>query len=361
MILLRPYGFTVAATLLSLMWFADAALQPKPPSSSRTGCESRRRFLAGTAASFTVAVTSISTVQQEPAFAVAPITQQEADTGFARAVRLLRPNPPKILRQKLNLDFAVLLMRSSYAATDALDIIAMNLFQRDFFIIRSAEYEPYTKQLGPGYVKQGDLTDPSYFDFISFAQYTTVNRALSDPPTIFEEQQPVENKDDAGSDSSTPQKFETVVIRRTIPNNQLLYEYDKLVGRAILQYIDDTYGGTDSRLPQFGGAGRPTITEVEASLAQLVKLFLVNGFAWEGNVQLLQSAKDGSTGATFCLTLESPATIWSAQSLKVGRAQLRNDFLLKAAKQLALRMGYRVTSSSVKFDGNKELSYLSIS
>lgn len=354
--ILGPPGFTVAATLLLSLWIADAALQPPSP----TGHESRRRFLAGTVASLTVSVTSICTVRQEPALAVAPITQQEADTGIARAVRLLRPNPPKILRQKLNLDFAVLLMRSSYAATDALDVIAMNLFQRDFFIIRSAEYEPYTKQLGPGYVKQGDLTDPSYFDFISFAQYTTINRALSDPPAIFEEQQPIENKD-ADTDPSAPQKFETVVIRRTIPNDQLVDEHDKLVGRAILQYIDDTYGDTESRLPQFGGAGRHTIADVEASLSQLVKLFLVNGFAWEGNVQLVQAAKDGSAAATFCLTLQSPATIWGAQSLKVRWAQLRNDFLLKAAKQLALRMGYRVTSSSVKFDGNKELSYLSIS
>ena len=40
-------------------------------------------------------------------------------------------------------------------------------FQRDFFLIRQAEYEQYVKDLGPGIVQQGYLTDPYYFDFIS--------------------------------------------------------------------------------------------------------------------------------------------------------------------------------------------------
>ena len=367
--------------LLLLVWLlvalsGDDALQLDPivlPTS-------RRRFFTATA---TATATAASIVQ--PVDAVAPITLQETDTGLARALRLVRPAPPKILRQRLNLDFAVLLMRSSYAATDAIDIIAMNQFQRDFFLIRSAEYEPYTTLLGPGFVQQGDLTDPAYFDFISFAQYATINRALSDPANIFEEQQPIPVTDTETSSSNNnsnniTQRFETVVVRRTIPDNQLVPEHEKLVGRAILQYMDDTYGDTYSRLPQFGGNGRPTPAQMEASLTQLVKLFIINGFAWNGSVALVQPKRSSSsssstlpTATTFCLTLESPATLWSAQSLmvqmsSVGRQlpwrttpKLRNDFLLKTAQQLALRQGYRVTQTSVQVQGNQEISYLTIS
>jgi hypothetical protein len=305
--------------------------------------------------SFFGAAALASWIIPEASSAVAPITQLEAETGAAKALRLFRSNPPKILRQPISLDFAVLLMRSSYAVTDSLDIIPMNQFQRDFFIIRSSEYEPYVKSLGPGFAKQGELTDPSYFDFISFAQYLTINRALSDPAAIFEELQPV-----GGEDEDAPQKFETVVVRRTIPDDQLVREFDERVGAAILKFMDDTYGDTPSRLPNI--ANRPAIDTVQASLTQLVKLFLVNGFAWDGNVDLTATSKSSAdaAGATFCLTLVSPATVWGNQSLQRQRSQLRNEFLLKTAKQLVQRMGYTVASSSVKFEGNSELSYLTL-
>jgi hypothetical protein len=61
------------------------------------------------------------------------------------------------------------------------------------------------------------------------------------------------------------------------------------------------------------------------SLSQLVKLFLVNGFAWDGNAALV--SQDGGTNAEFCLTLISPATIWGGQSLQLQRAKIRNDYV----------------------------------
>lgn len=36
-------------------------------------------------------------------------------------------------------------------------------------------------------IKQGDLTDPDYFDFISFAQYASVAAAMRNGRDIFEE------------------------------------------------------------------------------------------------------------------------------------------------------------------------------
>lgn len=189
--------------------------------------------------------TSLEILKGE-ANAAEPITQAEVDGPAARLQRMLRSKPPKILRPKLNQDFAVLLMRSSYNALDELDCVAMDQFQRDFFLIRSSEYEPYTESLGPGLVKQGDLTDPYYFDFISFAQYNAINREVMVSPRIFfEEQQPV----DVGP--SEPQKFITKVVRRDpeISNDLLVPEHSRRVGFAIFHKLEETFRGTTSALP----------------------------------------------------------------------------------------------------------------
>ena len=63
-------------------------------------------------------------------------------------------------------------MRTSYKVADELDFVPMNEFQKDFFLLRQTEWDPYRKQLPK--VTQGDLADPNYFDFISFAQYATI-------------------------------------------------------------------------------------------------------------------------------------------------------------------------------------------
>ena len=68
-----------------------------------------------------------------PANAAPPMSAGEADNVGARFERSIRKKPPKVLRNKLVLEFAVLLMRSSYNALDELDAVAMDQFQRDFF------------------------------------------------------------------------------------------------------------------------------------------------------------------------------------------------------------------------------------
>jgi hypothetical protein len=75
--------------------------------------------------------------QRNPAYAAAPITVAETGNLGALTQRALRSKPPKVLRKKLNIDFAVLLMQSSYNALDQLDCVAMDQFQRDFFILVS--------------------------------------------------------------------------------------------------------------------------------------------------------------------------------------------------------------------------------
>ena len=141
------------------------AAAPKATTSDDTVDKSRRRVwnVCGTAAALTVLG---SPIMVEPSNAAPPMTPGEADGLGARLERQFRPKAPKVIRSKLDQDFAVLLMRSSYNALDQIDCVAMDQFQRDFFFIRQAEYQPYIDQLGPGVVQQGMLTDPYYFDFI---------------------------------------------------------------------------------------------------------------------------------------------------------------------------------------------------
>ena len=139
---------------------------------------------------------------------------------------------------------------------------------------------------------------------------------------MFEEKQPVE----VGEDE--PQKFVNRVIRRdpTITNELLPVEHSRRVGQQILERFDILFGGSKSGLPEYTNTGRrPTASELRAALEQLVKLFLLNGFAWDGNAALVSESSDGKL--QVCLTLTSPATIWGGQSLQNERKPLQNDYL----------------------------------
>lgn len=309
---------------------------------------SRRRWISSISSSS--AAFAILLSQNQPALAAPPLTAEVADNFSARAERAFRPKPQKVLRPRMNLDFAVLLMRSSYNAVDDIDIVAMDSFQKDFFLIRQAEYKPYADSLGVGVMQQGDLADPNYFDFISFAQYSTISRDIVNPPSVFEEQQPV----DVGEDQ--PQQFNPVVVKRdaSLINADLPKKHSEIVGNAILDKLIEKFGTTASAIPMPAPGSRPDTNTMLAAIKQLVNLFLVSGFAFDGSASLMTS-KDGGM-PQFSVTFTSPATLWSGQSLKAKKAVLTNDFALKTVKVLVNRAGYEVGNASVKYVSNQEIT-----
>lgn len=311
---------------------------------------SRRAFFFESVSSAAAALTAVT--WPGTARAVPPLSK--ADEGRIHKQMAAVQPPTTLPRQQLALDFAVSLTRSSYVETDQLDIIPVNQLERDMYQVRTTEYEPYAQRTG--FFIQGDLTNPKYFDYMSAVQYLIINRAIQDPDTDFDELQPVQG--DPDSESYDP-KWETVHVHRSVPVQDLVSTHDARVGASILDYVRDTYDGTPIALPKFSTSPRPSLDEVEQSLAQLVKLFLINGFGWEGEVEK-RSNKSATTG-TFVLTLDAPATLWSATCLQRAKLPLRNDFLLKTAKQLVQSMGYAVESSRVKLQGNQEISTLTIS
>ena len=296
-----------------------------------------------------------STFSPKSSFAAPTMTVKEAESPSARFERKRRKAPPKLLRPSLNLDFAVLLMRSSYNAMDEIDCVAMDQFQKDFFFIRQAEYLPYTEALGPGLIKQGDLSDPYYFDFISFAQYATIHRDITvDPPMVFEEQQPII----VGEEEK--QEFISKVIRRdpSLGNSMLAPRHDELVGEMILDNLMETFGKTTSAIPLIDS--RSTSSDVQLCLQQLVNLFLINGFAFNGKVEIKKEGVGGAAlGTQLDIIFTSPANLWSGRALQLKKAVPTNDFVLKTAKVLLKRAGYAVTSS-VKYTSSEEISSLSI-
>ena len=101
---------------------------------------------------------------------------------------------------------------------------------------------------------------------------------------------------------------------------------------------------------------------VLASLTQLVKLFLINGYAWEGKAFASKpAAGPDASGAQFSIDLTAPANIWSGQALQLrnkGTAGggISNSFLLTTANELVSRMGYEVASTSISYEGTKEIT-----
>lgn len=291
------------------------------------------------------------------AHAAPPMTAGEADNVGARFERSVRRKPPQVLRNRLNLDFAVLLMRSSYNALDELDVVAMDQFQRDFFLVRQAEYQPYVDRLGPGAVQQGDLTNPAYFDFISFAQYATINREMAQPETVFEEQQPVEVPE------GEAQKFVPVVIRRKVESALLPARHDEMVGDKVLDRLNEIFAGTEAQIPAIDKSSDSAA--VLRALRQLTVLFLINGFAFDGNAVITKESATGgssaSVGTEFTISFTAPATLWSGQALQLRKGvRVTNDFFLKTASALLRRAGLAVSNSSVKYTSNQEITSFTI-
>jgi len=107
-------------------------------------------------------------------------------------------------------------------------------------------------------VQQGELTDPYYFDFISFAQYATIAREVSkDPPAVFEEQQPEEVPE------GEPQKFVTKLVRRdpSLSDDMLAARHSSIVGSTILDRLEEVFGGTKAAIPKIARGSRPDARE----------------------------------------------------------------------------------------------------
>merc|ERR1719331_3211994 len=116
---------------------------------------------------------------------------------------------------------------------------------------------------------QGDLTDPKYFDFISFAQYAVINDQMKKGAFVFNE--------DQGVDGDIAKGVISVTVRRdpSVTNDLLPGLHSQMVGDRILQWIVDRYniqkdetkeGGVDKTCCAVQLAPRPSLSFVYTNL-----------------------------------------------------------------------------------------------
>ena len=110
----------------------------------------------------------------------------------------------------------------------------------------------------------------------------------------------------------------------------LAIRHGQLVGSAVLDQLTEAFGNTANAIPKLP-TGRLDSTATLMALTQLMKLFLLNGFAFDGKVTIV---KQDSSGTEFCITLTNPANLWSGKALEERRAEPRNSFILKTATEL---------------------------
>lgn len=137
----------------------------------------------------------------------------------------LKSRPPYIgiPRNRLALQFAVQMMRSSYNTVDDLDFTPMDMFQKVFFLFRQSEWEDYKRYHTT--VLQGDLSDPLYFDFISFCQYAVISDKIKNGQYEFFER--------VGADG----ELQRVTRNNSILNENLAKAHSDLVGDKLLEYV----------------------------------------------------------------------------------------------------------------------------
>lgn len=247
----------------------------------------------------------------------------------------LRPKVRALPRRRMDMDFAVLLMRTSYQVADDLDFMPMDEFQKDMFLLRQNEWDAYREKLN---VKQGDLADPNYFDFMSFVQYATIANGMRNGRLVFNE------LIDANGTSTFVSR--AVSNPSLISNSALPSAHAERVGERILEWVDERFPSISPKVPK----GAPTAADLLDGVQQLAAIFQIEEYMLASNVAPL----DGGGGLAW--TLVAPATLWSSQVLAVRGDTPVNDFAAKAALAYLRRCGVPATVVT-RIDKNTQVTH----
>lgn len=232
----------------------------------------------------------------------------------------------------MNQDFAVLLMRSSYAVTDELDFVPMNEFQRSQFLFRQGEWDDY-RQLLP--VQQGDLSDPAYFDFISFCQHATISQSMRSGRLIFEELQ------DANGTVAVVNRLADATLPKT--NAELPAAHASRVGVRLIDWMGETFPTIAPKVP----VGAATAPALLAGVQQIAAILEIEDYAL--------SCRAAPIDGGIALTLIAPANLWSGQVLRLRGDAPVNDFEAKATLAYLARCGVPATYETRVQKGGTEV------
>lgn len=197
-------------------------------------------------------------------------------------------------------------------------------FQANFWKYRQSQYEPYTLQYSPIKIKQGDLTDVNYFDFISFAQMSSVGQAIKTGRQVFEE----------FCEDCPGQKH---VVRRDAKykdNASLPSFVEELAGDNIYRSLRDGFRGRDFNGPSEQKAGTH-IARLAEDAESIMTIFVQNGYAIKAKVSnVSESCSEGSceyhgahgSKGSFQIRLDGPANLWGMAALSSQGSPLHTAF-----------------------------------
>lgn len=332
--------------------------RPSPPSSETptpAKTPTRRATLLSALAAALAAATADS-LGRATAASAAPLAQSAAlpTAPFS----FLQPGPVAVPRRTLDLRFAVLLMRAIYDAVDGADAIAMRDFQVLFWKRREGEVEAYSQLVSPLEPRKGDLSDPLYFDFISYSQALAVDAALKGhPPRVFEEEyDECELKPDQ---DECP--ILTRVVRRDAPADDadLPSEFWRRAGDLIFEglaggFRGEQFEGVPGLLSPGAGAD-----EVVAGFRALLGVLVAKGYALASEVSVVPASPSSSSSSNeleLRVTLEGSATQWGSAALASRRSKALTlheaaalDGWLRAAANGSGGKGWRAESVEAEF------------
>lgn len=262
------------------------------------------------------------------------VPQVRATFGDVPAAKLeaqMRPEVRPLLRQRLDTDFAVLLMRSSYGVADEMDFMPMDKFQKEMFDIRSEEWQYYKDKVN---VQQGDLADPNYFDFMSFVQYATIAKGMREGELFFNE------LIDA---NGTKQVVRRDTSKFPADNRELPNFHAQRVGMRILSWLEENH-------PE----QRPMVLKTPVDESTFLSQLKILADTFKGyNYMLSYDLKLLPDKGGVAVTLTAPATLWSAQVLDIRGDTPVNDFFAKTTLSWLQQSGIIATVQSRVDDGFK--------
>ena len=238
-------------------------------------------------------------------------------------------------------------MRSSYQAVDKLRFVPSDEFQKSFFLYRQSEWEDYKKDYAG--LMQGDLTDPRYFDHVSYCQYAVIADKMRRGKESFV--QLIDANGTAQSMQRDP---------RLLNNALLPAEHSRLVGDSVLDFIVETYASIiPTGLPFSNStaafkasvrASPPPLSDFVKAAQDVLDTLEINSYALNIKVEALpdRDLGAGKGGGSLLLGIRvvGPANLWGSQVLR-QRGDLANDFEIKVLGRLADRfnLGLNVLSA----------------
>jgi len=251
-----------------------------------------------------------------PASAVpASVFTAGAGGGLANFLPPLPPQPVSLPRRNLGPAFAVLLLRSGYEVADYLDFIAMQEFQRSFWLLRQSEWEPLTIQYSPITIKQGELSDPNYFDFIAAMQFTTITASMKNGIQTFREYCGEECPE------GTEGEYQLVTRVPELQDNTLLpAKFEMELGTMLYNGLRQGFNGTVFNPPAPLNPQCST-EEVINGVRALLKVFKDQGYCINAEVLDIKPGVEPDS-ISFKVSLTGPANLWALQSIASKRGNL---------------------------------------